>query len=84
VQVARLAGLPKAAVQRARQILNQLESEPGTADALPLFAAAPTAADPISTEPSAALALLEDIDPDHLTPREALELMYKLKALEGE
>jgi len=86
VQVAKLAGLPKKAVARAAQILKRLETDPSSADALPLFAAAPLAVE----EESAGLAeasgagdriasLLEGVDPDALTPREALDLVYRLK-----
>ncbi|MCL4149998.1 UNVERIFIED_CONTAM: hypothetical protein GTU68_010740, partial [Idotea baltica] len=82
VQVARLAGLPRSAVQRASQILKQLEAKPDAADALPLFAATPTPDEPVSAAPSPALSLLDEIDPDELTPREALDLMYRLKGLQ--
>lgn len=86
VQVAKLAGLPKKAVKRAGQILKQLEAEPGAPESLPLFAAASlgpdTEDDDIGdTGPSEADLLLEQIDPDSLTPREALDLLYRLKSL---
>jgi DNA mismatch repair protein MutS len=88
VQVAKLAGLPKKAVKRAGQILKQLEAEPGAPESLPLFAAASlgpdTEDDDIGdTGPSEADLLLEQIDPDSLTPREALDLLYRLKSLGG-
>ena len=50
------------------------------ADDLPLFSAARRRADPTPQE-SAAEALLRDTRPDELTPREALDLIYRLKAL---
>lgn len=89
VQVARLAGLPDAVVSRARSILDTLERgdrEGGKTatliDDLPLFAAAP----PPQPKPAAIPAhvaeltqLLEATNPDELSPREALELLYKLK-----
>ncbi len=80
VQVAALAGLPKKAVTRAAQILKTLEASPSSAEALPLFAMAAETqvSEPV---PSAADALLAEINPDSLSPREALELIYKLKAL---
>jgi DNA mismatch repair protein MutS len=78
VQVAALAGLPKRAVQRASQILKSLEASPSSAEALPLFAVQP---EPQTPEPSASDALLASINPDALSPREALELVYKLKSL---
>ncbi|WP_439619392.1 DNA mismatch repair protein MutS [Hyphomonas sp.] len=85
VQVARLAGLPKRAVARASQILKRLEADPKAADSLPLFAAvaepdtafSPEPADPVGAR---ILAVLADIDPDTLTPREALDILYRLKA----
>lgn len=79
VQVARLAGLPPRAVKRAEQVLKRLEASPDAVDALPLFAAAeePEAIEITATHP--ALDLLNTIDPDTLTPREALDLIYKLK-----
>lgn len=82
VQVAKLAGVPSAVVGRAREVLERLESEKAAAarlDDLPLFAAVaePTPA-PISSALDDAMA---GIDPDELTPREALEALYRLKGL---
>ncbi|MBB3997784.1 DNA mismatch repair protein MutS [Aureimonas pseudogalii] len=88
IQVARLAGLPPAVVERARQVLTQLEkSEQGerrTAfiDDLPLFAAL-NARPAAPAAPPAALAELARIDPDAMSPREALEALYRLKGLAG-
>ncbi len=86
VQVAKLAGLPKKAVARAAQILKRLETDPSSADALPLFAAAPLTVEEESADlleaPGAGdriVSLLEGVDPDALTPREALDLVYRLK-----
>lgn len=85
VQVARLAGLPPAVVERARQILSELErsgqGEKRTAflDDLPLFSQAARA--PAAPAPSPALEALAALDPDALTPREALEALYRLKGL---
>ena len=53
------------------------------ADDLPLFAAA-AAAGPTAAEPSAVETRLAEIRPDELTPRQALELLYELKALQRE
>jgi len=79
VQVAKLAGLPIAAVERAREVLERLESESvNTASApvgLPLFTAAVTAP-PKPSELDLALARL---DVDSLSPRQALDLLYELK-----
>ncbi len=85
VQVARLAGLPAAAVERARAVLDQLEAgerERGgpVIDDLPLFRARPPAPSAPS-EPTAIEARLAKVSPDDLTAREALELIYELRAL---
>jgi DNA mismatch repair protein MutS len=88
VQVARLAGLPDAVVERARDVLHRLEEgeTSGKAekiiDDLPLFAvvAKPReVAKPV--QDSALLNAVQDINPDDLTPREALEALYRLKQL---
>ncbi|WP_343344377.1 DNA mismatch repair protein MutS [Sphingomicrobium sp. XHP0239] len=85
IAVARLAGLPPKLLKRAKSILDRLEagrSETGGIaaglDSLPLFAAA--AAEEESTDPL--VEALSAIDPDALNPREALEALYRLKALE--
>jgi DNA mismatch repair protein MutS len=86
IHVAKLAGLPKNVTARAEEVLEVLEKgEQGgalarLADDLPLFNAARRRAEPALKE-SAAEALLRDIRPDELTPREALELVYRLKGL---
>ncbi|MEM8988049.1 MAG: DNA mismatch repair protein MutS, partial [Pseudomonadota bacterium] len=89
VQVARLAGLPAAAVARAEEVLRLLEedrAEKGAhrlIDDLPLFSAAPPPAAPAveASGQSAAEAELKSIDPDQMTPRAALDALYRLKAL---
>lgn len=89
IQVAKLAGLPKSVVQRAKQVLSQLEASerqnPATLiDDLPLFNVvqnSPIPADP--PEDDVLGAMLEDLNPDNLTPREALEKLYALKAKLG-
>ncbi|MCK0197979.1 DNA mismatch repair protein MutS [Ancylobacter sp. 6x-1] len=92
IQVAKLAGLPAAVVERARAVLTELESADRAAptqrilDDLPLFASlnrAPPAAPAASADPvaEAVKAALTGIDPDELTPREALEALYRLKGL---
>ena len=81
VQVAKLAGLPKRAVQRASQILQKLEADPSSTEALPLFAVAPPILEDTPVVPSQTQELLADTNPDDLTPRDALELIYRLKAL---
>ncbi len=82
VQVARLAGLPKIAVKRAEAVLKRLEGEgnkQGRIDDLPLFASVAEEADtaPLPNEIEIAL---QNLDIDDLTPREALSMLYELKA----
>ena len=89
VQVAKLAGLPSAVVHRARDILQRLEqADQGAdpqkvADDLPLFSATAQSAQDVqvSEEARRLHAALAAIDPDAMTPREALERLYALKAL---
>ncbi|MGR3621244.1 DNA mismatch repair protein MutS [Pseudophaeobacter sp.] len=91
VQVAQLAGLPASVVARARDVLDILEqgSREGAGakiqiDDLPLFAAAPPPPQPKpATGPSPAEQLLAEIHPDDLSPREALETLYRLKDAAG-
>ncbi len=88
IHVGKLAGLPAAVVARADEVLRLLEAgdQAGAlsrlADDLPLFQAAalhePEAPAPLPGDPLRDL--LRDSDPDSLTPREALELLYRLKA----
>ncbi|MFN3686186.1 DNA mismatch repair protein MutS [Salinarimonas sp.] len=90
LQVAKLAGLPAPVIARAGQILAELErsdrERPRAAalDDLPLFAAPVRAAPP---PPPAAVAkdglreALAALDPDEMTPKEALEALYRLKGL---
>ena len=81
IEVARRAGLPPKAVKRARLILDRLEADDASAAALaelPLFAATEA---PVETGPSELDLRMQDIDPDQLSPREALDVLYSLKAL---
>jgi DNA mismatch repair protein MutS len=95
LQVAQLAGVPPAVIRAARKHLARLESQ--ALDATPqldLFAPAPCdepepqAVEPdtpaaIAAAPAPLLALLDEIDPDALSPREALQKLYDLKRLAG-
>jgi DNA mismatch repair protein MutS len=84
VHVARLAGVPGAVVKRAGVLLAALEERAGRlteAAALPLFAAASVEVAPVVAEAGDPLReMLAGIDPDSLSPREALEALYRLKA----
>jgi DNA mismatch repair protein MutS len=92
VHVARLAGLPAAVLARAEDVLHGLEqgeakSAPARlAEDLPLFAAAIERARPKAFSPqvSEVESALEQVDADALTPREALQLVYRLKGLLGD
>jgi DNA mismatch repair protein MutS len=87
IAVAKLAGLPPPVLARAKAVLAKLEegraATGGIAaglDDLPLFAAVPReepAGDPVHEA-------LAEIEPDTLAPREALELIYRLKRLQAE
>jgi DNA mismatch repair protein MutS len=85
VHVAALAGVPAPVVRRAAELLAALERRAGDlteAGALPLFAAARSpVAPPEPAIPDPLEAALAAIDPDLLTPREALEALYRLKAM---
>lgn len=89
VQVAKLAGLPAAVVARARVVLEALErgeregsgAQRALIDDLPLFAAIPPPPPAPTRRHSVVEKRLEDILPDSLSPREALDLIYELKAL---
>jgi len=83
IQVARLAGLPETVLSRARQVLGVLEqrssgSKGVVLDDLPLFAHQPPppkpAVNPIHD-------MLDQVRPDDLTPRQAIDLVYELKKI---
>ena len=86
VQVAQLAGLPPSVVERARVVLEQLEKtereggkQKALIDDLPLFSIAASPPPPRALKASPVSDMLNDVLPDELTPREALDLIYKLK-----
>lgn len=85
IHVARLAGLPGAVIARAEAVLKTLEKGEHTvtvtklADDLPLF----TAKAPAPPQMSALETRLDGIQPDSLSPREALDILYELKKLKS-
>ena len=83
IQVAKLAGLPPAVIERAKLVLAKLEAEdrasPRGFDELPLFAAAPRPPSPRAAADTV-IAVLAALHPDEMSPREALEALYALKA----
>lgn len=84
IQVAKLAGVPKVALERARSVLAKLEQSGGSTrveivEDLPLFAQV--------VEEHALSALeqaLDALDPDAMTPKQALDALYRLKGLKAE
>ena len=85
IQVAKLAGLPMSVIERAKVVLAKLEAEDRAAprgfEDLPLFAAAPVpASHPHDAALEAVVNSLAALHPDEMSPREALEALYALKA----
>ena len=86
IQVAKLAGLPATVIERAKVVLAKLESDdrasPRGFDDLSLFAAAPRPASPATqdTAVDGVVAALAALHPDEMSPRDALEALYALKA----
>ncbi|MEC8726994.1 MAG: DNA mismatch repair protein MutS [Pseudomonadota bacterium] len=86
VHVAKLAGLPLYVIERAQEILCILEQGEQSkdlarlADDLPLFSAA-QAEENADAKTSKLEKVLADIKPDEISPRDALEILYKLKAI---
>ena len=87
VQVARLAGLPEAVVSRAKDVLHQLEQgeQSGKADRLvddlPLFKVAVKKEPPKPVRNDLVGEALATLNLDEMTPREALEALYRLKGM---
>jgi DNA mismatch repair protein MutS len=93
LQVAQLAGVPREVITQARHYLEALESQrdqhnsaasagPRAAQReLPLFAAAPAPPAKRALEPDPLRAAIESIDPDELSPKAALETLYRLRKL---
>ncbi len=89
IHVAQLAGLPEKVIARAKVLLKALETSDHspvqaiTSGALPLFAMAGKPATVESAPVSHAMELLSTIKPDELSPKEALDVLYRLKSLSG-
>jgi DNA mismatch repair protein MutS len=84
LQVAALAGIPKSVTAQARRYLTELERERDALRShsspqgeLPLFATAP-----VPAQESAVLKALRAVDPNTLSPRDALDLLFQLKSLD--
>ncbi|MGJ5175345.1 DNA mismatch repair protein MutS [Bradyrhizobium oligotrophicum] len=88
IQVAKLAGLPPAVISRAKSVLAKLEAQDRgqsarvLVDDLPLFAVpSRAAAEPaMSKEADELIAAVKALHPDEMTPREAMDALYALKA----
>jgi DNA mismatch repair protein MutS len=84
LQVAALAGLPRSVVEQARRTLAGLEQRgapQAVASMSPATLEQPQQASLFAPAPSAALEALDAIDPDELTPKQALEALYRLRQL---
>jgi DNA mismatch repair protein MutS len=80
LQVAKLAGVPKPVIQRAKEKLTELEGK--SAQTTPNKRNPSSTTSKISVNPGI-MTLLEQVDPDQLAPKEALEIIYRLKSLQG-
>ena len=78
IDVGRLAGLPGEVLDRAKQILARLETEGGTGGSAALGGLPPPSEPP---PPDPVREMLDGIEPDALTPRDALDLVYRLVEL---
>ncbi|MET0963179.1 MAG: DNA mismatch repair protein MutS [Noviherbaspirillum sp.] len=86
LQVAQLAGVPQAVIRAARRHLADLEAHSVQSSSQFDLFAAPMRAEPEETvpagqEPDQLAQALDEIEPDTMTPREALDALYRLKAL---
>jgi DNA mismatch repair protein MutS len=90
VQVAKLAGLPHAVIERAKAVLHQLEADGSASkshkliDDLPLFSAEVRQAPKAAKKTDLLGEALGAVNPDDLSPKEALELVYRLKLLSAQ
>lgn len=83
LQVAQLAGIPRAVIDKAREKLQQLESEPGPesakSNASPEATSAPFQSEMFATTPHPAVDFLQRLEVDDITAKEALKILYELK-----
>lgn len=89
IHVAKLAGLPNVVIKRAEQVLDSLEKDNKStniselADDLPLFATLKQHEEEAEIK-SPLIEALENLNPDELSPKEALEKLYEIKSLLNE
>ncbi len=87
IHVAGLAGIPTSVIARSTAILEMLQSDPSSItpqniiEELPLFSLSLEGANKDSTQPSEIEKKINNIEPDNLSPRDALDIIYQLKAL---
>jgi len=82
LQVASLAGVPGSVIRAAKKHLVELEQgEAARASQPDLFAPRAAPGEPATEPADPALDLLRQLDPDQLSPREALDILYRLKKL---
>ena len=85
IHVGKLAGLPEAVIGRAKDVLSHVQGAEqagrisGLVDELPLFNAATPVVE--KQDPPPALAKLEELNPDEMSPKDALDVLYVLKGL---
>ena len=85
IHVAKLAGIPNSVIARAKEVLELLERsgqecvDTRLVDSMPLLSSVVSSS--TSSTESRLVTMLDEIDADNMTPREALERIYKLKAL---
>ena len=78
IQVARLAGIPGPVLAAARQILKSLESGQAGVNA-PKAVVTPVQSELFGSDPHPVLEQLRDLQPDQLTPRQAIDILYDLQ-----
>jgi DNA mismatch repair protein MutS len=81
LQVAQLAGIPKTVIAKAREKLQHLEQDALGDDSVIKTRSPPAQAEMFAAEPHPALEYLENLNPDEISAREALEILYQLKSL---
>lgn len=82
LQVAQLAGVPNKVIEQAKNTLFQLENDSASnSNPLESQAASPYQDDLFSAQPNPLALFMDDVDPDELTPKQALEVLYQLKQL---
>lgn len=79
LQVAQLAGIPASVIEKARDKLSQLEADSGNPTEPLARGAEPNQADLFGSAPHPALEYLERLNPDEITAKEALSILYELK-----